>query len=63
MRFWKYLVGSMIRLSGVLTALVGIGSSALGLSIVLTVPLVIAGVVLYLVGRRLMLAYGPYGKT
>ena len=45
MRFWKYLIGSMIRLSGVFTALVGFGSTAFGLSIVLAIPAVIVGVV------------------
>ena len=63
MRFWKYLLGSMIRLSGVFAALVGFVSAAFGLSIVFAIPAVIVGVVLYLVGRWLMLSYGPYRKA
>ncbi len=63
MRFWKHLVGSMIRLVGVFMALAGVGSSVLGLPFVLPVPTVTAGVVSYLIGRRVMLSYGPYRKA
>jgi hypothetical protein len=56
LRFWKYLVGSMIRVAGIIMALVGFGSSAFGIGLIIGILITISGVILYLLGRRLMIS-------
>jgi len=56
LRFWQNLIGSMMRISGVIVALFGVSSSAFGVPIIVGIPIVISGVVLYLLGRKFMIS-------
>ena len=56
MRFWKYLIGSMVRVSGVIMVLFGLGSSAFEVPVTIGIPIAVSGVVLYLIGRKPMIS-------